>query len=55
MPNDFAEEDMDTKRKKEVQDTRGSIDAVDELISLINPKLKKSLDDAAKNKIRPNR
>ena len=48
MDDRFAEEDIDTKKKKIVKDTREIIDSVDEIIALINPKLMKSID-AAKN------
>jgi len=51
--NEFAEEDIDAKKKKIIKDTREHIDSVDEIISLHNPRLKKSID-AAKNEIRDN-
>ena len=50
----FAEEDISTKNKKVILDVRENIDKVDELISIINPKLKRSLD-ASKDQIRNNR
>jgi len=53
MDDRFAEEDIDTKKKKVVTDTRQNIDAVEELMTTINPKLKKALD-ASKNQIRTN-
>ena len=52
MDDRFAEEDIDTKKKKVVTDTRQNIDAVEELMTIINPKLKRALD-ASKNQVRP--
>ena len=53
MDDRFAEEDIDAKKKKVVTDTRQNIDAVEELMTIINPKLKKALD-ASQSKIRNN-
>ena len=36
--------DTDTKKKREVIETRGDMDQVEELMTFINPKLKRSID-----------